>query len=91
MGKGERAWKLQMLFARTLVHWAYPRTPAGGSAASDAEDNRRFKKCGCPQPAGQSHVGTTMDGLLSDVRIYNRLLVGSFPVSTVRRPQREEA
>jgi hypothetical protein len=153
VAKGERAWKLQMLFARTSVHWAYPRTPAGGYAAGDAadnvwnhiagmwdneqeyasiwvngelagtrtdwvdvvtdpgnnnydpdapgrridsdcevtlgarvnedwgttgdEDNRRFKKCGCPQPAGQPYVGTAMDGLLSDVRLYNRLLVGS--------------
>ena len=145
VGKGERAYKLQMLFARTLVHWAFPRTPAGGYAAGDAqdnawnhiagmwdneqeyasiwvngelagtrtdwadvaaatdidapgrridndcevtlgaranedwgttgdEDNRLFKKCGCPQPAGQPYVGTAMDGLLSDVRMYNRLL-----------------
>lgn len=145
VGKGERAYKLQMLFARTLVHWAYPRTPAGGYAAGDAqdnvwnhiagmwdndqeyasiwvngelagtrtdwagvaaatdpdapgrridsdcevtlgarvnedwgttgdEDNRLFKKCGCPQPEGQPYVGTAMDGLLSDVRMYNRLL-----------------
>jgi hypothetical protein len=148
VGKGERAWKLQMLFARTLVHWAYPRTPAGGYAAGDAqdnvwnhiagmwdneqeyasvwvngelagtrtdwvdvatatdpdasgrridsdcevtlgarvnedwgttgdEDNRLFKKCGCPQPEGQPYVGTAMDGLLSDVRIYNRLLTSN--------------
>ena len=147
VGKGERAYKLQMLFARTLVHWAFPRTPAGGYAAGDAqdnawnhiagmwdneqeyasiwvngelagtrtdwadvaaatdidapgrridndcevtlgaranedwgttgdEDNRLFKKCGCPQPAGQPYVGTAMDGLLSDVRMYNRLLTG---------------
>jgi hypothetical protein len=147
VAKGERAWKLQMLFARTQVHWAYPRNPAGGYAAGDAadnvwnhiagmwdneqeyasiwvngelagtrtdwasvaaatdpdapgrridsdcevtlgarvnedwgttgdEDNRLFKKCGCPQPAGQPYVGTAMDGLLSDVRIYNRLLTG---------------
>ena len=152
VGKGERAYKLQMLFARTLVNWAYPRTPAGGYAAGDAqdnvwnhiagmwdndqeyasiwvngelagtrtdwvdivtnpsdtnydpdapgrridsdcevtlgarvnedwgttgdEDNRRFKKCGCPQPTGQPYVGTAMDGLLSDVRMYNRLLTG---------------
>ena len=145
VAKGERAWKLQMLFARTTVHWAYPRNPAGGYAAGDApdnvwnhiagmwdneqeyasiwvngelagtrtdwasvasatdpdapgrridsdcevtlgarvnedwgttgdEDNRLFKKCGCPQPAGQPYVGTAMDGLLSDVRIYNRML-----------------
>jgi hypothetical protein len=147
VGKGERAYKLQMLFARTLVHWAYPRNPAGGYAAGDApdnvwnhiagmwdndqeyasiwvngelagtrtdwadvaaatdpdapgrridsdcevtlgarvnedwgttgdEDNRLFKKCGCPQPAGQPYVGTAMDGFLSDVRMYNRLLTG---------------
>ena len=38
------------------------------------EDNRLIKKCGCPVPAGQPYVGTAMDGLLSDVRIYNRLL-----------------
>ena len=148
VGKGERAYKLQMLFARTLVHWAYPRTPAGGYAAGDAqdnvwnhiagmwdndqeyasiwvngelagtrtdwadvaaatdpdapgrridsdcevtlgarvnedwgttgdEDNRLFKKCGCPQPEGQPYVGTAMDGLLSDVRMYNRLLTAN--------------
>jgi hypothetical protein len=145
VGKGERAWKLQMLFAGTQVHWAFPRNPAGGYAAGNAadnvwnhisgtwdndqeyasiwvngelagtrtdwasvasatdpaapgrridsdcevtlgarvnedwgttgdEDNRVFKKCGCPQPTGQPYVGTAMDGLLSDVRIYNRLL-----------------
>ena len=153
VGKGERAYKLQMLFARTLVHWAYPRTPAGGYAAGDApddvwnhiagmwdndqeyasiwvngelsgtrtdwvdvvtdpgnnnydpaapgrrtdsdcevtlgaranedwgttgdEDNRLLKKCGCPQPEGQPYAGTAMDGLLSDVRMYNRLLTGN--------------
>jgi len=148
VGKGERAYKLQMLFAGTLVHWAYPRVPAGGYAAGNAadkvwnhiagmwdndqeyasiwvngelagtrtdwadvavatdpdapgrridndcevtlgarvnedwgttgdEDNRLFKKCGCPQPTGQPYVGTAMDGLLSDVRIYNRLLTGN--------------
>ena len=148
VGKGERTYKLQMLFARTLVHWAYPRTPAGGYAAGDAqdnvwnhiagmwdndqeyasiwvngelagtrtdwadvaaatdpdapgrridsdcevtlgarvnedwgttgdEDNRLFKKCGCPQPEGQPYVGTAMDGLLSDVRMYNRLLTNN--------------
>ncbi|MHC4178146.1 MAG: PA14 domain-containing protein, partial [Planctomycetota bacterium] len=152
VGKGERAYKLQMLFARTLVHWAYPRTPAGGYAAGDAPDdvwnhlagmwdndteqasiwvngelagtrtdwidvvtdpgnnnydpdapgrrtdsdcevtlgarvnedwgttgdegNRLFKKCGCPTPEGQPYAGTAMDGLLSDVRMYNRLLTG---------------
>ena len=147
VGKGERAYKLQMLFARTLVHWAFPRNPAGGYAAGDApdnvwnhitgmwdneqeyasiwvngelagtrtdwadvaaatdpdapgrridcdcevtlgarvnedwgttgdEDNRLFKKCGCPQPTGQPYVGTAMDGYLSDVRMYNRLLTG---------------
>ncbi len=150
VGKGERVYKLQMLFAGTLVHWAYPRTPAGGYAAGNVsdnvwnhivgmwdddqeyasiwvngelagtrtdwvdvvtdpassdydpdapgrridsdcevtlgarvnedwgttgdEDNRRFKKCGCPVGEGQPYVGTAMDGLLSDVRMYNRLL-----------------
>jgi len=58
VGKGERAYKLQMLFARTLVHWAYPRTPAGGYAAGDAPDNvwnhiagKQQLRSRCPWPA----------------------------------------
>ncbi|UCC99042.1 MAG: hypothetical protein JSW66_03980, partial [Phycisphaerales bacterium] len=150
VGKGERAYKLQMLFARTDVHFAFPRTPSGGHAEGSAEDNvwnhiagmwdndreqssiwingelagtrtdwvdvvtdpgnndydpaapgrridsdcevtlgarvnedwgttgdednRLFKKCGCPQPAGQPYARSNLDGLLSDVRMYNRLL-----------------
>jgi hypothetical protein len=164
VGKGERAYKLQKLFARTQVHWAFPRTPAGGQAAglvrknrwhhigamwddeqehasiwvngkqvgtlawvdnvtdptndnydpaasgrhidndcevtlgarlnedwgtTGDEDNRAFKKCGCPTPTGQPYVGTAMDGMLSDVRMYNRLLTADemLYLSTLGLPQ----
>jgi len=149
IGKGERAYKLQKLFGGVQVHWAFPRTPAGGQAGGFVrknrwhhigamwdneqehasiwvngtraatlawvdnvtdptndnydpaasgrhmdndcevtlgarlnedwgtpadEDDRVFKKCGCPTPTGEPYVGTAMDGMLSDVRMYNRLL-----------------